>query len=84
MGHKGPVYKAYVHRDRKGTNPNANQSVPKDKAAGTWNFTTHNDSVPRIWMRTAVAPCPSTVLGRTKRRLEKGSAASIFTVSGSG
>jgi hypothetical protein len=27
MGHKGPVYKVYVLRDRKGSNPNANQSI---------------------------------------------------------
>jgi len=25
MGHKGPVYKAKVHRDRQGSNPNAKQ-----------------------------------------------------------
>ena len=84
MGHKEPGYKAYVHRDRKGPNPNANQSIPKDKAAGTWNITTHIHSVPRIWLSAAVAPCPYIVLGRTKRRLEKGNAASNFTVSGSG
>jgi len=27
MGHKGPVYKAKVHRDRQGSNPNAKQSI---------------------------------------------------------
>ena len=27
MGHEGPVYKASVHRDRKGSTPNVNQSI---------------------------------------------------------
>jgi hypothetical protein len=27
MGHKGPIYKAKVHQDRKGSNPNANPSI---------------------------------------------------------
>jgi len=50
MGHKSPVYTAYVHRERKGSNPNANQSISKDKAAGAWKFTIHIHSVLRIWM----------------------------------
>jgi hypothetical protein len=29
MGYKGPVYKAYVHRDHKGSHPNSNQSNMK-------------------------------------------------------
>jgi len=35
-------------------------------------------------MSVDVAPCPYIVLGWTKRRSEKGSTASIFSVRGSG
>jgi hypothetical protein len=54
MGHKGSVYKAKVHRDRKGMNPNANQSVNQSQLIHTvceyyvlvsagWKCTGHTD-----------------------------------------
>jgi hypothetical protein len=53
MGHKGPVYKAQVHWDHKGSSPNTNQSVkqiqfllswsqPRKQPAMTWSVTRHN------------------------------------------
>jgi len=60
-----------VHWDRKGSNPNGNQSIPKDKAAGSWKFTAHIHSIPRVWMSAEIAPCLYVVVGRIRKTFRK-------------